>query len=304
MRRLPRSSSSSLLAFEAAGLNNALNSCHPCVSYEKLLLDHLDLVDQVVRGIARRHRLSADETEELQAAIRFKLVENDYDVLRRFQQRCSLRTYLTAVVHRFFLDERNAKWGKWRPSLEAKRRGAVAMLLERLLTRDGCSFDQAVEIMRTNHQIEESYEELHRLSLVFPTRTRRRFVGEEALQNAASAARADADLEQGERAERASATAIALAAALKQLDPQDRVILKMRFQDNFQVVQIARLLRVEAKPLYRRLEQIMRVLRQAMEAQGIRPEDVEAITGSATADLDAAMGADAAGKPVARPSVR
>ena len=304
MRRLPRSSSSSLLAFDAAGLNNAFNSCHPCVSYEKLLLEHLDLVDQVVRGIARRHRLSADETEELRAAIRLKLVDNDYDVLRRFQQRCSLRTYLTAVVHRFFLDERNAKWGKWRPSLEAKRQGAVAMLLERLLTRDGCSFDQAVEIMRTNHQIEESYEELHRLSLVFPTRMRRRFVGEDALQNAASEARAEADLEQGERTRRASAASAALAAALNELGPQDRVILKMRFQDNFQVAQIARLLRVDAKPLYRRLEQIMKVLRQAMAAQGISPEDVEAITGGATADLDAVLGAEAAGKPVARPSVR
>lgn len=304
MRRLPRSSSSSLLAFDAAGLNNAFNSCHPCVSYEKLLLEHLDLVDQVVRGIARRHRLSADETEELQAAIRLKLVENDYDVLRRFQQRCSLRTYLSAVVHRFFLDERNAKWGKWRPSLEAKRHGAVAMLLERLLTRDGCSFDQAVEIMRTNHQIEESHEELHRLSLVFPTRMRRRFVGEDALQNAASEARAEADLEQGERTRRASAASAALAAALNELGPQDRVILKMRFQDNFQVAQIARLLRVDAKPLYRRLEQIMKVLRQAMAAQGISPEDVEAITGGAAADLDAVLGAEAAGKPVARPSVR
>jgi RNA polymerase sigma factor (sigma-70 family) len=304
MRRLPRSSSSSLLAFEAAGLNNALDSCHPCVSYEQLLLEHLDLVDQVVRGIARRHRLSADETEELQAAIRLKLLENDYDVLRRFQRRCSLRTYLTAVVHRFFLDQRNAKWGKWRPSLEARRQGPVAMLLERLLTRDGLSFDQAVEVMRTNHEVEESSDELHRLSLVFPTRMRRHFVGEDALRNAASEARAEADLEQGERERRASATSAALAAALNELGPQDRVILKMRFQDNFQVAQIARLLRVEAKPLYRRLEQIMKVLRQAMEAQGISPEDVEAITGGPAAEVQSVMGAEAAGKPVARPSVR
>ena len=108
-------------------------------------------------------------------------------------------------------------------------------------------------------------------------------MGEEVLQSASSSARADAELEQGERAEHASVTAVALAAALQQLDPQDRLILKMRFQDNFQVAQIARLLRVEAKPLYRRLERIMKVLRQAMEAQGISPGDVEAITGGSAA---------------------
>src|SRR4029453_14108130 len=44
-----------------------------------------------------------------------RLVEDDYDVLRRFQARSSLPTYVTVVIQRLFLDYRNRLWGKWRP---------------------------------------------------------------------------------------------------------------------------------------------------------------------------------------------
>ncbi len=56
------------------------------------------------------------------------------------------------VVQRLFLDHRNRQWGKWRPSAEAKRRGPLAILLERLVVRDGWTFEQAVETLRTNHR--------------------------------------------------------------------------------------------------------------------------------------------------------
>ena len=246
------------------------------MDYEQLLLANLDLINQIVRGVARRHRLPADEEEELRAAIRLKLIENEYDVLRRFQERCSLRTYLTTVVTRYFLDYRNSQWGKWRPSLEAKRQGPIGVLLERLLTRDGVPFEQAVEIMRTNHGIEESPEDLYQRSLKFPQRTPRRFVGDDELTNAASnTGNPDDDLEDKERQKRARAMAEALAAALAQLGAQDRIILKMRFQDDIQVSQIAKMLGLEQKPLYRRIEQVMKVLRREIEARGFGCDDVE-----------------------------
>lgn len=273
------------------------------VDYERLLVDNLGLVDQVIRTLARRHRLSAEEAEELGGAIRLKLVDGDYDVLRRFEGRCSLRTYLTAVVHRVFLDQRNARWGKWRPSLDARRHGEVAVLLERLLTRDGIPFDQAVETLRTNHAVRESREELHRLSLSFPRRAPRRFVGDEALEEHTAAPEIHDGIEQQEDARRASAMSAALAAALDELGPQDRLILKLRFQDEIQIAQIARLLGLEQKPLYRRIEHVMGVLRRAMEARGIRREDIEAI-GSPAVEFDAVVGGDEAGNPPPRPSLR
>ena len=40
-------------------------------------------------------------------------------------------------------DWRNARWGKWRPSAEARRQGALATHLERLMRRDGLTFEEA-----------------------------------------------------------------------------------------------------------------------------------------------------------------
>ena len=74
-------------------------------------------------------------------------------MLRRFEGRSSLTTYITVVVQRLFLDRRNRLWGKWRPSAEARRLGPTAVLLERLVSRDGWSAEQALETLRVNHGV-------------------------------------------------------------------------------------------------------------------------------------------------------
>ena len=69
---------------------------------ERQFLEHLAVIDQVVQFIGRRHRLPADAIEELQSAVHLKMIDNDYEVLRKFEGRSSIRTYLTAVVQRTF----------------------------------------------------------------------------------------------------------------------------------------------------------------------------------------------------------
>jgi RNA polymerase sigma factor (sigma-70 family) len=62
-----------------------------------------------------------------------------------------------------------------------------------------------------------------------------------------------------------------LEAALAQLETQDRVILRLRFEDDVSVPEIARLLRLGSPfALYRRLNRILAGLRTTLEAAGIR----------------------------------
>jgi RNA polymerase sigma factor (sigma-70 family) len=59
-------------------------------------------------------------------------------------------------------------------------------------------------------------------------------------------------------------------AALARLDTEDRVILRLRFEDDVSVPEIARLLRLGSPfALYRRLKRILTTLRKALEAGGI-----------------------------------
>ena len=272
------------------------------MDYERLFLDNLGVVNDVVRYIARRHNLSVDEAEELTSAVRLKIIEHDYLILRRFEGRSSLRTYLTAVIQRYFLDTRIAQWGKWRPSAQARRLGPTAVLVDRLITRDGLALDEAFELLRTVHHLELRRDEIEAIAVQLPSRSSRRFVGEEHLANVPTPNAADPvdAIDCGREADRVEE---ALNAALRQLDDEDRLILKMRFQDDFQIARIARVLGLEQKPLYRRLERVIGELRRELERRGVSREQVSAIVGSAELQLNQLNGANRSENLPQRPSL-
>jgi RNA polymerase sigma factor for flagellar operon FliA len=238
--------------------------------YEPLLASHLGAVERVVAFVCRRNRLSADDADEFGGVVRLKLVEDNYAMLRAFEGRSSLQTYLTVVIQRLYLDFRISQWGKWRPSAEARRLGPTAVLFERLTTRDGLTAGEARMVMRANHGVTETDAELDAIAARLPHRTKRRVVSDEALIDIPGSSH-DGEV----RVLRAEAEAenirgfAALEAALADLTTQDRLIIKYRFEHGLQVVQIARLMHLEQKPLYRRIEGILRALRIRLEAAGV-----------------------------------
>ena len=121
------------------------------MDYQRLLIDHLDLIDKIVRSAGRRRHLSAGEREDFAGFVKLRLVEDNYAILRKFQSRSTLWTYLAAVIERMSLDFCAEKWGRWRPSAMAERLGPAAVVLERLVTRDGHTVEEAIEIIRTHH---------------------------------------------------------------------------------------------------------------------------------------------------------
>ena len=208
-----------------------------------------------------------------------------------------MRTYLTAVVQRHFLDSRTAMWGRWRPCACARRAGAPGVMLDQLLTRDAISLDEAVARVRARHDVSEPA--LRSLAAQIPVRSPRRFVGEEALEDVAAVPPVDATLRHDE-AQRAES---ALSTALGALGPEDQVILKYRFVYGLQVSQISRMTGLEQKPLYRRLEGILKVMRREMEAQGLTREHVMAVVGSPGIDIGGTMAWAEREKRPERPSL-
>jgi RNA polymerase sigma factor (sigma-70 family) len=239
------------------------------VETETLYLSNLTLIERVIGAVCRRHRLSAADAEDFGSTARLHLIDDDYAALRKFEGRSSMATYLTVVITRQFQDWRNAKWGKWRASAEARRQGPVAVHLERLIVRDRLSMEEAVETLRTNFSVDATRAELEALIARIPPRTGRTFVPDDELeQHAAPAARADNALADRHALEAAHTSSHALSTALRGLPAQDRLILKMRFQDDLSVAEVARLFHLEQKPLYRRIQKLLVDLRAALEAQG------------------------------------
>lgn len=244
--------------------------CRTSVSNDRVFLDSLELIEAVIASICRRNRLAPAESDDFRSIARIKLIENDYEALRRFAGRSSLRTYLTVVLQRVFLDYRVRQWGKWRPSMEARRSGPVAIRLEQLMTRDGLTFDEAQEVLRTTHGVTASRDELAAIAERLPARVNRRMAGEDAMAHVPDVSPGpESVLARGELRQTAERARAALERAVLALEPQDRLIVALRFEQGLGVVEIARALAMEAKPLYGRMEQILTQLRRALEREGV-----------------------------------
>jgi RNA polymerase sigma factor (sigma-70 family) len=242
----------------------------PALSGEALFLSQLAVIERVISFVSSRHHLPGVDADDFSSHVKLKIIEDDYAILRKFQGRSSLRTYLTVVVQRLFLDYRISAWGKWRPSAEAVRCGEVAVLLERLMGRDGYAFEEACELLETNHQVTMPRAQLEAIAGRLPARLRRRFESDEALAQMPAATPPPGDvLEEQERTVTAARVGAALTAAAAALDDQDRLIVALRFEDGRSVVDIAKMLRLDQKSLYRRLDRVMKALRAELEARGV-----------------------------------
>ena len=245
------------------------------VKDEALFLASLPVIDDITGQVCRRHRLTAAEAEDFRSEVRLHFIDREYEVLRRFEGRSSLATYVTVVIQRLFLDYRNRVWGRWRPTAEAKRLGPTAILLERLVVRDGWPFDQAIEMMRTNHGLSVD-ESLNGLCVQLAKRTTgRQFVSEEsAAEIASTAPPPDANVVRAEHDFLAKRVHTTLERARQALEPEERLILKMRFEDSVSVADISRALHVDQKRLYRTIERLLARIGKALEAEGVSRADV------------------------------
>jgi RNA polymerase sigma factor (sigma-70 family) len=242
---------------------------------EARFLAALPTIDDVVGRVCRRHHLSAAEADELRSDVRMHFIDRNYEVLRRFEGRSSLTTYVTVVIQRVLLERRNRLWGKWRPTADARRHGPTGILLERLVTRDGWTLEQALEMLRVNHgvTIDDTLQAFcDRLSTRGPSR---QLVSEDDAGDVVSQGPAtDANVLRAEQDFLAKRVQSALERARQTLEPMERLILKMRFEDRVAVVDIARALHLDQRRLYRTIERLLSTIGASMAADGISRADV------------------------------
>ena len=244
---------------------------------ETVFLQNLPVIDRATAVVARRYGFSPDDTAELVSWIRLRLVEDDYGALRKFRAESSLATYLSVVVAMLVRDYRAAHWGRWRPSASARRLGDVAVRLETLVYRNGHPLHQAAELLRTAGLTTQSDLELATMLASFPNRGPLRpvEVTTDAVESMPSGAAADAGLENERLHAHREQSRQHLEAALADLSPEDRLVVKLRYWDSLSVADIARGLGLDQKALYRRLERLLAQLRRMLALRGFKPEHLQ-----------------------------
>ncbi|MGH7459972.1 MAG: sigma-70 family RNA polymerase sigma factor [Longimicrobiales bacterium] len=236
---------------------------------QEAFLANLGTIERIIGAICRRHHVPAVDQEDFDSYAKKRLMDGDYAVFGKFRGESSLTTYLNTVVGNYFRDYRSAQWGRWRPSAEARRLGPQAIRLEELIYRDGNSPRQAIAILRSIGGDLPGDRELYRLACQLPERTRTVIVAPDPANETPAPIRTDDDLEERERATLFARVMAALFAALATLPEQDQLIVRMRYLEDFSVADIARVLGIEQKPLYRRIDANKAWLLGQLESSGV-----------------------------------
>jgi RNA polymerase sigma factor (sigma-70 family) len=243
---------------------------------EQLYLGHLEFIEKVVSHSCRRSRFGRQDTEDFGQHVHLKLIEDDYARVRRFEGRSNFQTYLTTVIQHLLLDYQNHVWKKWRSSAEGERLGPVAMRLDRLLHREGYSFNEACEILRTNEKVGLSVAELADLRGKLPHRSPLHLVGEELMEAVPSEdPRPDERIEEKERGGRRRRLSMAFYKALETLSKEERFFASLLMK--YKIADIARIHGWDQKSLYRRKDKLFKKLRKELERQGVNRRDLDDI---------------------------
>lgn len=251
-----------------------LRSPHHSMNAEELFLQHLATIDRIAAFVCRRNHLGESEAEEFAQQVKTDLIDNDYAVIRKFEGRSSFPTYLTTVIQRLFYQYRVREWGKWRPSAEARRLGDRAVTLERLLTRDGMSFSEAVNLLTTGGG-GATTAELEAIYARLPVRQPRPvLVRKDVPPEVASAGSADGRVLDGERQSSARRLAECIDRFIGEQTPEDRMILRLRFWQGFKAAGIADAVGLDQKKVYKRLAKLLGMLRSVLETAGFGSAEI------------------------------
>lgn len=243
---------------------------------EETFLQHIGTIERICAFVCRRNHVHGDEIAEFTQEVKFRLVEDNYAIIRKFEGRSSFSTYLTTVIQRLYHQYRIEQWGKWRPSAEAKRIGDKAITLERLISRDGMTFGEAVQILTTPAGSTYTAAELEAMYLRLPLRNPRpMLVSDEETPEAVAVDDTSERVEARERERTWRCAATAIDRIHETFEPQDRLILRMRFWEGRKVPEIAQRLGIEQKKIYKRLDKLFALLRAALQREGIERRDID-----------------------------
>lgn len=250
---------------------------------EDFFLRHLPLIEEIIEFCCRRAHLKPEEAEDFGGRVKIRFIEDGYAVVRQFEGRSTPKTYFTIVIRRLLLDYQDSLWGKWRPCADASKLGPVALKLDQYINRDGYSFGEACQILRTNEKVEMSEAQLGELWAKIRPRLKRDKVGEDRLESEPSSEPGPYErLAQKEKAGVRRRVYGTLGRALDTLSSEDKLLVTMRAE--YSVADIARIWKTEQKPLYRRLEKIYKHLRKELERNGVRRSDIADILDSLEPD--------------------
>ncbi|MBM4055219.1 MAG: sigma-70 family RNA polymerase sigma factor [Planctomycetes bacterium] len=245
-----------------------------------LFESNIDLTQKIVRKYCYKHNLTDDAADEYCSHVYEKLIENDFKKIREFKGKSSYKTYLTVVISRILIDKIRSG-GRWTSSQKALKLGKNAIMLEELIFRNNYSFDQAYNTLTTIHNAsisrEKAYEivtELQR-KRVLGVRPKETELAENISDEKVSSP--DSAAENEEILNKKNLLNNLLKEINMSLSNEERLLLKMSFEDGIKVSAIARALKKERSYIDSKIGSILQKFKKEIVSKGMDTNDIKDI---------------------------
>lgn len=253
-----------------------------------LFRTQLATIDRAIERVCRRAGLQGADAEDFASEARLALMEDDYRVLRRYRGECALATFVTVVVQNLLTDLREQNLGRFRASAAASRGGDAAVMLERIVMRDGRTIEEALPMIRN---VDPSFTRAQALAILreLPERTKRPRVVELEDGHAevvAGAERADERVMIAEQQRVSEEASRVVRETLAGLPIEDRMLVQLHYGSGMSVADVSRMLRLPQRPMYRRMESVLERLRRALHDAGLDAGSVQELIGGPKAEMD------------------
>ncbi|MBI5191193.1 MAG: sigma-70 family RNA polymerase sigma factor [Nitrospirae bacterium] len=243
---------------------------------------------------------ASNRADSLMVAVMEHLAADDFRVIREYKGRASIKGYLNVVIANKVVDIYRSREGRSRASEEARKYGEAGIRLYALVFTDGLPVEEAHAIIVREKLFSGDVETLRDMADRIGAR-RTHAHREVSLDAPAPGPEDDGGGGQGGyymrvlsdesgRINAADGTpgpegeyldkekehikAEALAEAVRSLDPEERLMVKLRYVDGKDVREVARAIGSTEKNTYRKLSNMLEKCRKALSRKGVKAEDL------------------------------
>ena len=239
---------------------------------------NLSITDRIIKNYCSKHNIVRVEADECKSHVYEKIItDTDYQKIRKFKGESSYETYMNTVISRILID-RMRSGGRWKPSQKALKIGKEAVILEELVFKKKYSFEQAYNTLTTNHNISIERERAYEIITL--------------LQRKHHKSASPRELELTDDVPDTKVTLPDEAAINKEtskmkdqldyivtdlrnlLSNEERLLLRMRFEDNIKISEIARVLKKDRGYIDKKLKAILTKFKDDILSRNISIDDI------------------------------
>lgn len=240
--------------------------------------DHLREINEAISIICRKHGIAFDDEKDFSQHVHLQLMEDDYRKIRAYRGASSFSTYLHTVISRILIDHVRIKW---HPSTDAQRMGNAAVKLEKLVFWNNYTIHEACNILASNPStaIDEktAREMLARLRVRRPRPVKADDSEEQLPRFPDPAPDPEERIVQKQQMQKKQEVIEMIGTMIRSFSSEDKLLIKLTFLGGHKVSDVARLLGRDERLLYRRIQTLLRNMRESMGAAGIEVTDVRGI---------------------------